>query len=107
MHVRLLALLAIVASACAWDAPSPSARLRELRLHKQRAYVIERQPQAGRGRVVGDLALEGSDLQVQVRASGQNDERGALVAMRQSAGSHDWESLRPMLAVDGELLEPQ
>jgi hypothetical protein len=107
MHVRLLALFAVAASACAWEAPSPSTRLRELRLHKQRAYVIERQTQSGRGRVVGDLALEGSDLQVQVRASGQNDERGALVAMRQNAGSHDWESLRPMLAVDGALLEPQ
>jgi hypothetical protein len=72
-----------------------------------RGYVV--QPSgAASGVVAGDIVLEGPSLSVVVRASGQSDEWGAVVALQQARGqSHDWESLRPLIAIDGVLHQPR
>lgn len=78
----------------------------EIRAGKLRGYVVRAAEPAAQSGVSGDLALEGPELSVEIRTSGQGGERGALVRVRGPGKAHDWESLRPLLAVDGVLHEP-
>jgi hypothetical protein len=78
-----------------------------------RAFVVT---EAGAGRAVGDLALVGPQLEINVRGQSHVDQRGDIVALKQPEGTpntdastfraHDWEALEMLLEVDGQLLEP-
>jgi len=78
-----------------------------LKIGPLRGYVVEPHGPAGRELVTGDLALEGPDLGITVRVQGPRELRGAIVSVRQQDGAHDWESLRPLLAVNGVLHSPR
>jgi len=79
----------------------------EIRVGNLRGYVVRAASPAEHTPVSGDLALDGPELGVEIRASGQSTEQGALVRVRSRDKPHDWESLRPLLAIDGVLHEPR
>lgn len=108
--IRTLTSLALCFTllACTPPAADKPVALKELRKGALRGHLVQPSSSAEVGLVDGDVALESPTLSVVVRGAAQSAERGAIVAIRQPHGStHDWESLRPLLALDEVLHELQ
>jgi hypothetical protein len=104
--------MCLVAAGCASEPPKPAVKPLEIRAGDTRAFVVT---EAGAGRALGDVALVGPQLEINVHAQGRADDRGNLVALRQpeSAGApagghvdHDWEALSALVELEGMLIEP-
>jgi hypothetical protein len=69
------------------------------------AFELQQRDPASPNAMIGDFVLQGPALRVQVQGGGRAEWRGAIVGLTQDGTSHDWESLSPLLAIDGVLGE--
>jgi hypothetical protein len=97
-----------LAALCGCKAPSPAAERdgpREIRVGAVRAFIASSgKPQAPET-IAGDAVLQGAQFGVQVEGRGRAERRGAIAALFDLAGAHDWEAMHAMLAWQGTLHE--
>lgn len=104
VRIALCVSFTALTTDCAREQQEPEPAPTQLQVGNVRAFVVKAPLKAGR--VLGNLALEGPQLGIELRASGTNQERGALVAVRHLESAQTWESLRALIAIDGVLIEP-
>src|SRR5258705_7493719 len=96
-------LLALTLAACKPAAAPGPPPPQTVQVGKVRAFELRAREPGSPESMVGDLVLQGPLLRVEVQGGGRAEWRGAIVGLKQEGAAHDWESLTPLLAVDGAL----
>ncbi|HMI89950.1 MAG TPA: hypothetical protein VK509_01240, partial [Polyangiales bacterium] len=100
----LIATLA-AATACQPAAAPVAKKPQAVQVGKVRAFELQRRDPATPAAMIGDFVLQGPGLRVEVQGGGRAEWRGAIVGLAQDGAAYDWESLTPLLAIDGALSE--